>query len=83
MGVKLILPSVLHESLILRKEHRQGVFNSRVLGKIIRLKRFKVIGDWRRLHSEELYDLTSTPDINWVKKSSRVRRVGHMAHKGV
>ena len=57
MGVKLILSSVLHESLILRKEHRQRVFNSRVLRKIIRLKRFKLIGDCRRPHSEELYDL--------------------------
>jgi hypothetical protein len=41
----------------LRKEHRQRVFNSRVLRKIIRLKRFKLIGDCRRPHSEELYDL--------------------------
>ena len=57
MGVKLILLSVLHESFILREEHRQRVFNSMMLRKIIRLKSFKVIGDWRRLHSEELYNL--------------------------
>jgi hypothetical protein len=41
----------------LREEHRLKVLENRVLRKILGPKRDKVIGDWRRLHKEELYDL--------------------------
>jgi hypothetical protein len=33
------------------------VFENRVLRKIFGPKRGEVIGDWRKLHNEELYDL--------------------------
>jgi hypothetical protein len=33
------------------------VFESRVLRGIFRLKRDGVIGEWRKLHNEELYDM--------------------------
>jgi hypothetical protein len=39
------------------EEHRLRVLENRVLRKIFRPKKDKVIGDWRRLHKEELYDL--------------------------
>jgi hypothetical protein len=39
----------------LREEHRLWVF--RVLRQIFGPKRDQVIGDWRRLYKEELYDL--------------------------
>ena len=39
-------------SLTLMKEHRQGVFNKRVIRKIFGPKREEVIGDWRKLHAE-------------------------------
>jgi hypothetical protein len=44
-------------SVTLRKEHRLKVFKKRVLRKIFGPKRNKVIGEWRRLHSEEPHAL--------------------------
>jgi hypothetical protein len=49
-------------SLALRKEHRLGVFENRVLRRIFGPKRDEVTGDWRKLH-EELHDLYSSPSI--------------------
>jgi hypothetical protein len=42
-------------SLTLREEHRLKVFENRVLRRIFGPKRNNVIGEWRKLHSEELY----------------------------
>ena len=39
------------------------VFESRVLRKIARSKRYEVSGEWRRLRNEELNDLYSSPTI--------------------
>jgi hypothetical protein len=47
-------------SLALREERRLTVLENRVLRKIFRPKRDKVIGEWRRLHNEELNDLYSS-----------------------
>ena len=44
-------------SLTLREEHRLRVFEKKVLRKIFGPKRDEVIGEWRRLHNEELYYL--------------------------
>jgi hypothetical protein len=33
------------------------VFEDRVLGRILGLKRAEVTGEWRKLHNEELHDL--------------------------
>ena len=35
-------------------------------------------GEWRKLHNEELNSLYSSPNIVWVIKSRRIRRVGHV-----
>jgi hypothetical protein len=46
-------------SLTLRGEHRLRVFENRVLRRIFGPKRGEVIGEWRKLFNEELYDLYS------------------------
>jgi len=40
------------------------------------------MGEWRRLHNEELNDLYSSPNIVWVIKSRRMRWAGHVARVG-
>jgi hypothetical protein len=41
----------------LREERRLKVFENRVLRKVFGPKRDEVIGEWRKLHNEELNDL--------------------------
>jgi hypothetical protein len=50
-------------SLTLREEHRLRVFENRVLRRIFGPKRDEVTGKWRKLHSVELRNLYSSPDI--------------------
>jgi len=58
----LILPVVLYGretwSLTLREEHRLRVFQNRVLRGIFGPKREEVVGGWRRLHNEELHQIS-------------------------
>jgi hypothetical protein len=48
------------------------VFENRVL-RIFGPKRDEVTGRWRKLHNEELCDLYSSPSINRIMKSRRMR----------
>ena len=57
------------------------MFENRVL-RIFGPKRDEVMGEWRKLHNEELNDLYSSPNIVQVIKSRRMRRVGHVARMG-
>jgi hypothetical protein len=50
-------------SLTLREQHRLRVFENRVLRRIFGPKRNEVMGEWRTLHSGELHNLYSSPDI--------------------
>jgi len=43
--------------LILREEHRLGVFENRALRKMSGPKKDEVQGEWRKLHKEELCEL--------------------------
>jgi hypothetical protein len=43
--------------LTLREEHGLKVFENRELRRIFGPKRDKVMGEWRKLHNEELGDL--------------------------
>jgi hypothetical protein len=52
-----------------RKESRLRVFEYGVLRQINGPKTDEVTWAWRRLHSEELHDLQSSPDIIQVIKS--------------
>jgi hypothetical protein len=73
----IILPLVLYGceawSLTLREEHRLRVFENRVLRRIFASKRDEVIEEWRKLHSGELHNLYSSPDVIRQIKSRRMR----------
>jgi hypothetical protein len=49
------------------------VFENRVLRGIFGPKRDEVTGEWRKLHSEELHKLYSSPNIIWQIKARRMR----------
>jgi hypothetical protein len=78
----IISPVVLYGcetwSLTLRKEHRL-----RVLRRIFGPMGEEGAGGWRRLHSEELYSLYTSPNIIRVVKSRRLRWAGNVARMEV
>jgi hypothetical protein len=69
-------------SVTLREEQRLKVFDNKVLRRIFGPKREEATGKWRRLHSEELNDLYSSPNIIRVIKSKRMRWACHVARMG-
>jgi hypothetical protein len=79
----IILPVVLYGcetwSLIFREERRLRVFENRVLRRIFGPKRDEVIGEWRKLHKQELSELYCWPHIVHKIKSRRMRWAGHVA----
>jgi hypothetical protein len=84
--ITIILPVVLYRcavwSITLREKQRLRVFENRVLRRIFRPKRDAVTRECRKLQSDELTDLCSSPNIMWVIKSKRMRWAGHVAHMG-
>jgi hypothetical protein len=58
------------------------VFENRVLRGIFGPKRDEETGEWRKLHSGELHNLYSSPDIIRQIKSRRMRWAGHVARMG-
>jgi hypothetical protein len=69
-------------SLTLRNERRLRVFENRMLRRIFEPWRDEVIGEWKKLHNEELNDQYSSPNIVREIKSRRMRWAGHVAHVG-
>jgi hypothetical protein len=67
--------------LTLREQHRLRVFGNRVLTRTFGLKRDEV-GEWRKLHNEELHDFYSSPSIIRIIKPRRMRWAGHVARMG-
>jgi hypothetical protein len=82
----IILPVVLYRcetwSITLREEHRLRMFENRVLRGIFGTKRDEITAEWERLHSGELHNLYSSPDIIMQIKSRRMRWAGHVARIG-
>jgi hypothetical protein len=66
----------------LREERKLRVFENMVLRRIFGPRRDEVMGEWRRMHNEELNNLYSSPNIVWVIKSRRIRWAGHVARMG-
>ena len=50
-------------SLTLREERKLRVFENMVLRRMFGPREEEVTGEWRRMHSEELNDLYSSPNI--------------------
>jgi hypothetical protein len=67
--------------LALREEHRLRLFENRMLWRIFESERDEVIGEWRKLHIEDLNDLYS-PSIVQVTKSRIIRWARHVARTG-
>jgi hypothetical protein len=40
------------------------------------------MGEWRKLHNEELHKLFSLPDIIGTMESMRLRYVGNVSYRG-
>jgi hypothetical protein len=82
----IILPVVRYGwetwSLTLREEHRLRMFENRVLRRIFGPKKDEMMGEWRKLHNEDLRDLYFSPSIIRIIKSKRMMWVGHVARLG-
>jgi hypothetical protein len=82
----IILPVDLYEcktwSLTLREDYKLRVSGNRVLRRIFGPRKHEVTGGWRKLHSEELHDLYSSPSIIRIIKPRRMRWTGHVARMG-
>jgi hypothetical protein len=62
-------------SLTIREEHRLRVFENRVLRRISGPKRDEMMGEWRKLHKEELRDFYSLPStIRIIKEEDEMGR---------
>jgi hypothetical protein len=68
-------------SLTLREEHRLTAFDNRVITKIFATNSYEVLGEWRRLHDEELYGLYYPQNIHGIE-STRMRWTGYVTHMG-
>jgi hypothetical protein len=72
---------------MLREEHKLMVFENRVLRRTFGPKRDEVTEEWSKLHSEELHNLYSSPDIIRLGKARQgksrgMRWAGHVARMG-
>jgi len=80
----ITLPVVLYGcetwSFTMGEEHGLRMFKNRVRRKIFGSRWEEVIGEWRRLHIEEVNELYPSPNIIQAIKSKRMRWARHVAH---
>jgi hypothetical protein len=57
LSVRIVLYGCETWSLTLREERRLWLFENKVLRRIFGPKKDEVVGEWKKLHKEELYDL--------------------------
>ena len=69
-------------SLTKRELGRLSVFENKVLRRLFVPKGDEVTGDWRKLYTEEINDLYSSPNIERVIKSRRMRWAVRVARMG-
>jgi hypothetical protein len=69
-------------NLTLMEEHRLKSLEITVLRITFGLKREEIMGDWRKLHNEELHNLHSLRDMIRMIKSRRKKRAGHVVRMG-
>jgi hypothetical protein len=62
--------------------YKLRVFDNRVLRRIFGAKRDGETGGWRKLHNEELHNMSSSPSIIRMIKSRKMRWAGHVARMG-
>jgi hypothetical protein len=55
------------------------MFQNRVLRRIFGTMRYGGMGEWRKLHNEELHNLYSSPSIIRIIKLRRIRLARHVA----
>jgi hypothetical protein len=82
----MILPVVQYGCetwfITLREEHKMRVFENRVLRRIFGSKREEVGGGWKRLRSEKLHNLYTSPGIIRVIMANRIKGMGDVAYMG-
>jgi hypothetical protein len=76
--VSVVLYGCETRSLTLREEHRQRVFENRVLRRISGPNRDEVTVKRRRLHNEEFNDLYSSPNIGFGRADTEEWDVRNM-----
>jgi hypothetical protein len=83
-SIQFCLRFVPNLVLTLREEHRQELFENRVLRRIFGPKEDEVTEEWRKLHNEGLHDLFSSPTTSIIRiiESSRMKWAGHVARMG-
>jgi hypothetical protein len=82
----IVLPVVLYGYetwfLTIREENRLSVFQNGVLRRMSGPKRDEVAEDLRKLRSEEIHNLYSSPNIIRLIKASRMRWTEYVAQMG-
>jgi hypothetical protein len=68
--------------LTLREEHRQRVFENRILRTLFGPKWNEVGRGWRKLHNKELHNMCSSPSKIRMIKSRRMIWAGHVERMG-